>query len=166
MYQHIKVPAQGQKITVNSDNSLNVPDQPVIPYIEGDGNFLVWLDQLQQGLLQKYSIFDVEETDEVLDNVASAQNVQKTPGTNRYGNPVNIVSADHCQAGTKQKVFKLTPVILTHEAQPPPGEKRRRTADEDASQAADILRGLRTAGRRTWKRKANGKARKTRKSRK
>ncbi|WP_151445596.1 NADP-dependent isocitrate dehydrogenase [Lacisediminimonas profundi] len=37
MYQHIKVPAQGQKITVNADYSLNVPDQPIIPYIEGDG---------------------------------------------------------------------------------------------------------------------------------
>ena len=37
MYQHIKVPHQGQKITVNKDNSLNVPDQPVIPFIEGDG---------------------------------------------------------------------------------------------------------------------------------
>ncbi len=37
MYQHIKVPALGQKITVNADNSLNVPDQPIIPYIEGDG---------------------------------------------------------------------------------------------------------------------------------
>ncbi|CAK7066675.1 NADP-dependent isocitrate dehydrogenase [Saezia sanguinis] len=37
MYQHIKVPAQGQKITVNADNSLNVPDQPIIPFIEGDG---------------------------------------------------------------------------------------------------------------------------------
>jgi isocitrate dehydrogenase len=36
-YQHIKVPAQGEKITVNADMSLNVPDQPVIPYIEGDG---------------------------------------------------------------------------------------------------------------------------------
>ena len=36
-YQHIKVPAQGQKITVNADMSLNVPDQPTIPYIEGDG---------------------------------------------------------------------------------------------------------------------------------
>lgn len=36
-YQHIKVPAEGQKITVNNDFSLNVPDQPVIPYIEGDG---------------------------------------------------------------------------------------------------------------------------------
>jgi isocitrate dehydrogenase len=37
MYQHIKVPANGQKITVNKDFSLNVPDQPIIPFIEGDG---------------------------------------------------------------------------------------------------------------------------------
>jgi len=37
MYQHIKVPAQGQKITVNPDFSLNVPDHPIVPYIEGDG---------------------------------------------------------------------------------------------------------------------------------
>src|SRR5436189_3562214 len=37
MYQHIKVPEAGQKITVNADYSLNVPDQPIIPYIEGDG---------------------------------------------------------------------------------------------------------------------------------
>jgi isocitrate dehydrogenase len=36
-YQHIKIPSQGQKITVNADMSLNVPDEPVIPYIEGDG---------------------------------------------------------------------------------------------------------------------------------
>ena len=37
MYQHIKVPAAGQKITVNADFSLTVPNTPVIPYIEGDG---------------------------------------------------------------------------------------------------------------------------------
>jgi len=36
-YQHIKVPAAGEKITVNADFSLNVPDQPIVPYIEGDG---------------------------------------------------------------------------------------------------------------------------------
>ncbi|HET8748611.1 MAG TPA: NADP-dependent isocitrate dehydrogenase [Ramlibacter sp.] len=39
-YQHIQVPSQGQKITVNADTSLNVPDQPIIPYIEGDGTGL------------------------------------------------------------------------------------------------------------------------------
>jgi isocitrate dehydrogenase len=37
MYQHIKVPSQGEKIKVNADLSLDVPDQPIIPYIEGDG---------------------------------------------------------------------------------------------------------------------------------
>jgi len=36
-YQHIQIPAAGQKITVNADNSLNVPDTPIIPFIEGDG---------------------------------------------------------------------------------------------------------------------------------
>jgi isocitrate dehydrogenase len=37
MYQHIQVPEGGQKITVNADYSLNVPNQPIIPYIVGDG---------------------------------------------------------------------------------------------------------------------------------
>jgi isocitrate dehydrogenase len=36
-YDKIQVPADGEKITVNSDHSLNVPDKPIIPYIEGDG---------------------------------------------------------------------------------------------------------------------------------
>ena len=37
MYQHIKLPTQGEKIAVNSDFSLRVPDRPIIPFIEGDG---------------------------------------------------------------------------------------------------------------------------------
>ena len=36
-YEHIKVPDIGEKIVVNDDHSLSVPDQPIIPYIEGDG---------------------------------------------------------------------------------------------------------------------------------
>ena len=39
-FQHIQVPAQGHKITVNADFSLNVPDDPIIPFIEGDGTGL------------------------------------------------------------------------------------------------------------------------------
>ncbi|WP_448681423.1 NADP-dependent isocitrate dehydrogenase [Pseudomonas nicosulfuronedens] len=35
-YQKIQVPA-GDKITVNADMSLNVPKNPIIPFIEGDG---------------------------------------------------------------------------------------------------------------------------------
>ncbi|MGE6792828.1 NADP-dependent isocitrate dehydrogenase [Pseudomonas guineae] len=36
-YQKIQVPAIGDKITVNADTSLNVPNNPIIPFIEGDG---------------------------------------------------------------------------------------------------------------------------------
>jgi isocitrate dehydrogenase len=36
-YQHIKIPSDGEKIKVSKDFSLDVPDRPVIPYIEGDG---------------------------------------------------------------------------------------------------------------------------------
>jgi len=36
-YQHIEIPLGGEKITVNKDLSLNVPDRPIIPFIEGDG---------------------------------------------------------------------------------------------------------------------------------
>ncbi|MES2217855.1 MAG: NADP-dependent isocitrate dehydrogenase [Pseudomonadota bacterium] len=36
-FQHITVPTSGEKIRVNDDNSLQVPDQPIIPFIEGDG---------------------------------------------------------------------------------------------------------------------------------
>ena len=37
MSEHVTVPVGGQKITVNADFSLNVPDHPIIPFIEGDG---------------------------------------------------------------------------------------------------------------------------------
>ncbi|HQZ87277.1 MAG TPA: isocitrate/isopropylmalate family dehydrogenase, partial [Gammaproteobacteria bacterium] len=36
-YQKIVVPAHGQKIKIRSDGSLDIPDHPLIPYIEGDG---------------------------------------------------------------------------------------------------------------------------------
>jgi isocitrate dehydrogenase len=37
MSSHIQAPTAGAKITVNADASLNVPDRPIIPFIEGDG---------------------------------------------------------------------------------------------------------------------------------
>lgn len=36
-YDKIKVPSQGEAITANADFSLNVPNNPIIPFIEGDG---------------------------------------------------------------------------------------------------------------------------------
>jgi isocitrate dehydrogenase len=37
MASKIIIPTKGTKITVNDDNTLNVPDMPIIPFIEGDG---------------------------------------------------------------------------------------------------------------------------------
>jgi len=37
MVQHIKVPPDGVKITTKQDGTLIVPEQPIIPFIEGDG---------------------------------------------------------------------------------------------------------------------------------
>ena len=36
-YDHIVVPADGERITLNPDFSLKVPDRPIVPSIEGDG---------------------------------------------------------------------------------------------------------------------------------
>ncbi len=35
--KHIQVPADGDKIIVEGDNKLRTPDNPIIPFIEGDG---------------------------------------------------------------------------------------------------------------------------------
>jgi isocitrate dehydrogenase len=37
MSSKIKAPAFGEKITINKNLTLNVPQQPIIPFIEGDG---------------------------------------------------------------------------------------------------------------------------------
>ena len=36
-YEKIKIPRNGEKITMGDDGCLSVPDRPVVPYIEGDG---------------------------------------------------------------------------------------------------------------------------------
>jgi isocitrate dehydrogenase len=37
MFQHVKAPLFGSKVTLNLDKSLCVPPNPIIPFIEGDG---------------------------------------------------------------------------------------------------------------------------------
>jgi isocitrate dehydrogenase len=36
-YEKLNTPQHGEKITVHPDGSLNVPNNPIIPFIEGDG---------------------------------------------------------------------------------------------------------------------------------
>ena len=37
MYQHVKIPSDGEKIQISTDGLLTVPNNPIIPFIEGDG---------------------------------------------------------------------------------------------------------------------------------
>ena len=37
MFEHIKIPEEGKTITFDSDNKIVVPNNPIIPFIEGDG---------------------------------------------------------------------------------------------------------------------------------
>ena len=57
-YQHIQIPANGEAITANRDHSLNVPEQPIIPFIEGDGIGVdvtpVMLDVVNAAVAQAY----------------------------------------------------------------------------------------------------------------
>ena len=80
-------------------------------YIQGNGNFLVLESELDAAL-DKYKVCELVETTKVLKNVASANSVQMTPGVNRSGEDIDIASADHCQAGTPQKVFQLKGVLM------------------------------------------------------
>jgi isocitrate dehydrogenase len=36
-YTHLKPPASGNRITRDANGELNVPSDPIIPFIEGDG---------------------------------------------------------------------------------------------------------------------------------
>ena len=36
-FEHIQIPADGTRITAASDGQLSVPDNPILPFIEGDG---------------------------------------------------------------------------------------------------------------------------------
>ena len=61
-YQHIKVPTDGTPITANADHSLNVPDAPIIPYIEGDGIGIdispVMIDVVDAAVEKAYSLLN------------------------------------------------------------------------------------------------------------
>ncbi len=58
-YDHINVPQDGSTITINRDHSINVPDNPIICYIEGDGIGIdvtpVMLDVVNEAVRRAYA---------------------------------------------------------------------------------------------------------------
>ncbi len=45
-YKTIKVPSHGEKIRLKSDHTLEVPERPILPFIEGDGTGAGYLARL------------------------------------------------------------------------------------------------------------------------
>lgn len=121
-------------------------------YIQGNGNFIVPLHELTSALT-KYKIIELEQTDIVLDYIASAKVVMLSPTNpvNQYGEDVNIVSADHCQDGTKQRVFKLSGIVLTAGGV---GGKKKPVAKQTAKRHVSPKRTV-SKKRGTYKKKRN-----------
>jgi ankyrin repeat protein len=80
-------------------------------YLKSSGNFLVRKSQIAAAL-EKYAIIELIESPKKIQFLASYKTVQLTPGVGLDGRDVNIVSADHCQAGTQQNVYDIRGVIL------------------------------------------------------
>ena len=75
MYQHIKVPAEGQKITVNADYSLNVPDNPIIDLQDGNGQ------RERQNVYRKRRRHDVRPQPNPMQRVGSVLCVHSPAGS-------------------------------------------------------------------------------------
>ena len=78
------------------------------PYIllRGPGNYLVRKNELRTD----HNLFSVEDTGQQLKYTASRGSILSTYNVGLNGQPVSIVSADHCQEGSERTVFKLVPI--------------------------------------------------------
>ena len=81
-------------------------------YLQGTSNALVQLDVLKSAI-DKYGALELVDTGKMVDILASANSVTMLDtGLDPYGRQPNVVSADHCQAGTAQKVYSVKGLII------------------------------------------------------
>jgi ankyrin repeat protein len=81
-------------------------------YLQGTSNALVSLDVLKSAI-NKYGALELVDTGEMVDILASANSITMLDtGLDPYGRQPNIVSADHCQTGTAQKVYSVKGLII------------------------------------------------------
>ena len=114
-YKHIKIPKEGSKITLK-DGALRVPDNPIIPYIEGDGigiditpamidvvdNFLPRLEfeNIQKSMLGDFFTWNISKiVDDTTDNYN--RNVQMVHMFYGRHSPVDDLSLIHISEHTR-----------------------------------------------------------------
>ncbi len=77
-------------------------------------NFFIKLEDMIELLSSKHKEWLIKETDKIEDFTASILNVYDTDTSpkNIFNQSINIVSGDHCQDGTSQTIYNLTPIKL------------------------------------------------------
>jgi alpha-tubulin suppressor-like RCC1 family protein len=105
----------------------NIYGKNPLLYIKGlvSGNFAVLLDEAVK-VLDDLSIKAIELTDsgDEFTTVTSFHSVyDPSTNLNYYGSQVNLVGADHCQAGSSQKIYKITTLDLVKTG----GRRKRKT---------------------------------------
>lgn len=95
-----------------------------------NGNFHVPEGEIVAALASPHKVFEIVKNEtKTIPYLTSFSSIiySREPGMpprNGRGLPIDIVSADHCQAGTKQVTYNLQPVNLIED---PAGGKRRNT---------------------------------------
>lgn len=86
-----------------------IMDTPYYRIKMGQGNFLVPLDQFMIVLESKHQIFQLSEL-KTLEFTAGRAAITADGQYTLDRAPLNLVSMDHCTAGTTKKAYSLTPV--------------------------------------------------------
>jgi hypothetical protein len=89
-----------------------IMDTPYYRLKTGQGNLLVPLDQFMSVLESNHQMFQLSEL-KTLEFTAGRAAISTDGNYTLDRQPLNLVSMDHCTAGTTKKVYSLTPVKAT-----------------------------------------------------
>ena len=85
------------------------------PYylLRASGNFAISYGDMLQATEMSYDAYELKKTDKHLSHTVSYDSVLKDyTGTGLRGQMVDIISADHCQAGSDRDVYELIPILF------------------------------------------------------
>jgi len=82
------------------------------PYylLRGSGNFAIPLSDIRTLLISPYNAFEIKKTDKHLTHTTALESIIDVYPQGLLGQDVDIVSADHCQAGTDREIYELIPI--------------------------------------------------------
>ena len=98
------------KNSASAVNILNLKPNRIFFRINLTITVFVSIDSIKLLLLSKQKEWYIKRTDEEEEFIASIEVVYDRGELNIFGEELNIVSKDHCQAGTNQKICELSPV--------------------------------------------------------